>query len=87
MDNVINDLNTAKLILCNPQMLTPEMRVRIGQVVTSAIDLLTEHEVVVRCKDCKYWENKYKEYDVHPWLPCMEINTSGNWFCAYGERK
>ena len=43
-EQVINDLNTAKLILCNPKILTPEMCVRIGQTVTSAINLLTEQE-------------------------------------------
>ena len=41
-DSVINDLNMAKLILCNLQMLTPEMRVRIGRSITNAIDLLIE---------------------------------------------
>ena len=39
---VINDLNVAKRILCNPQMLTPEMCVRIGQAINSAIELLKE---------------------------------------------
>lgn len=45
-DSVINDLNVAKLILCNPQMLTPEMRIRSGQAITSAIALLKEQEAV-----------------------------------------
>ena len=43
-DSVINDLNVAKLILCNPQMLTPEMCIKIGQAITSAISLLKEQE-------------------------------------------
>ena len=49
--------------------------------------LLKEQEAVVRCKDCKYWDNGYLNYYVHPWLPCMDIRTDGNWFCANGERK
>lgn len=44
-ERVINDLNVAKLILCNPQVLTPEMCVKIGQAINSAIDLLTEQKV------------------------------------------
>lgn len=44
VERVINDLNVAKLMLCNPQMLTPEMCIRIGQIVTNAIDLLKEQE-------------------------------------------
>jgi DNA topoisomerase IA len=43
-ERVINDLNEAKLILCNPQMLTPEMCIRVGLVITRAIDLLKERE-------------------------------------------
>ena len=41
-ERVINDLNVAKLMLCNLQMLTPEMCVRIGQAITDAIALLKE---------------------------------------------
>lgn len=43
-ERVINDLNVAKLTLCNPQMLTPEMCVRIGHAVTNAIGLLKAQE-------------------------------------------
>lgn len=43
-ERVINDLNTAKLTLCNPQMLTPEMCVKIGYAINSAINLLTKQE-------------------------------------------
>lgn len=44
MENVLNELNVAKIILCNQQMLTPEMCVKIGRVITNAIDLLTKQE-------------------------------------------
>ena len=47
-EKVINDLNGAKLILCNQQMLTSEMCVRIGQSVTSAIDLLKEQKKEIK---------------------------------------
>lgn len=47
-ETVVNDLNTAKLMLCNPQMLTPEMCVRIGQAINSAIDLLKEQTFISR---------------------------------------
>lgn len=42
-ERVINDLNVAKLMLCNPQ-LTPEMCVKIGQAINGAIDLFTEQK-------------------------------------------
>ena len=40
---------------------------------------------IVRCKDCKYW--KQIIYDTPKWMPCMSVQTSGNWFCADGEPK
>lgn len=45
-ERVVNDLYIAKLMLCNPQRLTPEMCIRIGQAITSAIVLLNEQEPV-----------------------------------------
>lgn len=39
---------------------------------------------VVRCKDCKYWKD---QSETPKWLPCSEIRTNGNWFCADGERR
>lgn len=56
-EKVIEKLNTAKLILCNQQMLTPEMCIRIGQAVTDAIALTKKHEAVPIKAD-KPW-NKY----------------------------
>lgn len=44
VEKVINDLNVAKQILCNSQMLTFEMYIKIGQVITDAIVLLKEQE-------------------------------------------
>ena len=53
-----------------------------------AEELMDEHWVseLVRCEDCKYWKNGYRNFDVHPWLPCMEIHTNCKWFCGYGDR-
>lgn len=42
---------------------------------------------IVRCRDCKYWKNGYMNFDVHPWLPCMEIETNSGWFCGSGKRR
>ena len=45
----------------------------------NALDLVE----VVRCRDCKYWKD---QSCIPKWLPCSEIQTSGYWFCADGER-
>ena len=42
-ENIIKDLNIAKFILCNQQMLNPEMCIKIGQAINNAINLI-EHE-------------------------------------------
>ena len=69
-ERVINDLNVAKHMLCNPQMLASEMNIRIGQAITNAIALLKEREAEPICKiifdipyyfcgDCKAMLNMY----------------------------
>lgn len=38
---------------------------------------------VVRCKDCKYYPDGN---GTTKWLPCREMITRANWFCADGEK-
>ena len=40
--------------------------------------------LVVRCRDCKHWKD---QSGTPKWLPCVEIQTSGMWYCADGERR
>ena len=47
-EKAIENLNIAKNILCNQQMLTSEMCIRIGQAITDAISLLKEQEKEVK---------------------------------------
>ena len=47
-EKAIENLNTAKLILYNQQMLTPEMCIRIGQAITDAIDILQEQDKIIQ---------------------------------------
>lgn len=42
---------------------------------------------LVRCKDCVYWSSEEKRNRQTAWLPCMEIKTGRNWFCANGAKK
>ena len=76
-ERAINDLNTVKLILCNPQMLTPEMCIRIGQVVTSAIILLKEQEIrELTIDEWKEWKKNPKR---NPICELWEHDTSPMW--------
>ena len=47
-EKAIENLNTAKLILCNQQMLTSEMCIRIGQAITDAIAMLQEQDKIIQ---------------------------------------
>ncbi len=61
-----------------------------GNVVVAmrdAVELLKEQPKIVRCKDCIYWNGGYMNYDIHPWLPCMDMNTKRDYFCPDGERR
>ena len=42
--DIIIDLNTAKRVLCTPEMLNDEMRIKIGQAIDNAINYIEEHE-------------------------------------------
>ena len=44
---------------------------------------------LVRCNDCKFFEDKNNEYNFC-WCNKKDMQMevpSGNWFCAYGERR
>lgn len=55
-EKVVNDLNVVKLILYNPQMLTAEMCIRIGQAITNAMSLLREQDAVKPVVDIDTWK-------------------------------
>lgn len=76
-ERVINDLNVAKLILCNPQMLTPEMCIKIGQTITDAISLLKEQEPrELTMDEWREWKNNPKR---NPICDLWEHDTSPMW--------
>ena len=50
-----------------------------GKIVSTMTHKIKE---LVRCKDCKWHDNAD---DSPKYLPCMEMRTNPNWFCADGE--
>ena len=54
--------------------------------IQDAIAMLIEQEIV-RCKDCVYHENEKARSNQTAWLPCMEMQTKNNWYCADGVKK
>ena len=43
-EKIIENMNIAKAVLCNPNMVTPEMSIKIGQTISDAISLQKEQE-------------------------------------------
>lgn len=86
MEKVIEDLNIAKNILIFPQMLSHEMRIRIGQAISTAIALLKEQEpkpmLEVEDDDLYAWSPEDVSYYC-PRPECgKEISCDYN-FCPY----
>lgn len=49
-----------------------------------AMTFAVEWVEVIRCKDCKFWENQDESMR---WLPCMNMRMNGHWFCGSAERR
>lgn len=84
MKKVIEDLNIAKNILIFPQMLSDEVRIRIGQTISTAIDLLKEQEpmpmIEVEDDDLYAWSPE----DIDYYCPKCEKEISYDYhFCPY----
>ena len=64
-----------------------DYRLRIPEAIEKlpAVDAVP----VVRCGGCKNWETDWKpnhSIDGEHFCPMILLVTSGEWFCAYGER-
>ena len=44
-----------------------------------------EMKPLVLCGECKYWKDSGA--DATFWLPCQEMSTQPDWFCANGEER
>lgn len=57
---------------------------------TGNVDNIKRGQILVRCKDCKYWSGKkILDYNMcNRWINVGVKNfaTHGDWFCADGER-
>ena len=51
-----------------------------------AEDLPSVQPEIIRCKDCKYRDENWRRVSVK-WLPCMDVQTGGNWYCGSAERE
>lgn len=45
IDNVINDLEIAKCLLASPLSLDMSMRIKVGQAITKAVELLEMNKI------------------------------------------
>ena len=75
-EKVIENMNIAKAVLCNSNMVTPEMSIKIGQTISDALSLLKEQEAEAkwiygedktgvdgwRCSECDFFEPWFYEF-------------------------
>ncbi len=54
-----------------------------GYVSVFGIPIIEDCVPVVRCKDCKHWQNKHV---CSAWSRFGTIETKGDQFCSYGEK-
>lgn len=51
------------------------------QTKERAFKELNTEPKIIRCEDCRYWENQ-DEYKLNQLLPCMVIETPSDFYCA-----
>lgn len=46
---------------------------------------------VVRCKDCRYWQDKWEQdkfsEENHTTMPCIEMATADDFYCGFAKEK
>ena len=69
-EKIIENMNIAKAVLCNPNMVTPEMCIKIGQTISDTLSLLKEQEAqrdyeasVDMMEYCERYEQTYNPED------------------------
>lgn len=85
-EKIMENMNIAKAVLCNPNMVTPEMCIKIGQTISAAIALLKMQEPMpmleVEDDDLYAWSPEDVSYYC-PRPECgKEISYDYN-FCPY----
>lgn len=76
-EEVISDLETSKVILCNPSMINDSMLIKIGQAITNGIYLLKAYEPRELTKD--EWQIWKKDQRRNPICMVFEGDTTPFW--------
>lgn len=81
-------LDDAIETVCEEVMGVFSVSLSIGyDVAEAALEKLPSAQPeIIRCKDCKYRDKNWRRVSVK-WLPCMDVQTSGNWYCGSAERE
>lgn len=58
----------------------------IGRAEIEIEKLPSVQPEIIRCKDCKYYDENWRRVSVR-WLPCMDMRTGSNWYCGSAERR
>lgn len=48
-------------------------------------EVIIDMRPLVLCENCKWWKDNGAT--ANQWVPCQEMQTPRNWFCASGEER
>ena len=88
-EKIIENMNIAKAVLCNPNMVTPEMCIKIGQTISDALFLLKEQEWInikdrpPHCNGC-YVVQRPHFYPEKGMPSICYFDGSNTWHDSYG---
>lgn len=53
--------------------------------------LKAKQSKIIRCKNCRYWDDQLEQdkfrREHHSTMPCIEMATSGDFYCMFGKLK
>lgn len=54
-------------------------------------EVISDVGKLIRCKDCRYWDDQWEQdkfsKEHHSTMPCIEMATSGDFYCMFGKPK
>ena len=58
-----------------------------GSTIGRTTRLNNPLEEIVRCRECKYFDAEFTEYDPRPWCNALDYFVKPDFYCAWGVRE
>lgn len=91
MGKVINRIETICNICKENTWRTEFSSDTIYPLLSDALAMLKEQPEIIRCKDCRYWQDKWEQdkfsEENHTTMPCIEMATTDDFYCGFAKEK